>query len=191
LGGAYLRSFDQVREFYRLTGSSEGLSGELVNLAILDGVDAIYIARHEGAAPLRLSAGVGDRLPAALTAVGAALLGSLAPEDVARRFKGYRWPRLTERSTTSLAGLKRKLAADRGRGYALDQGESTPGVIGIGLPVPPARPGAQAWGLGVSLIVGPGAEDDLPEARIEALVAAMRAVASCLANPMMISSPAE
>ncbi|MDR3360313.1 MAG: IclR family transcriptional regulator [Bifidobacteriaceae bacterium] len=183
LGGAYLRGFDIVREFYRLTADSEVLARVLVNLAILVGTDAIYIGRHEGAAPLRVSAGVGDRLPAALTAVGGALLAELSPEEVDGLFRGYPFPRLTDRSTRDLPELRAKLAANRQRGHSIDLGESTPGVIGLGVAVPAAR-GGQAWAVGVSLIVGPGAEADLPEPRAGIVLEALRGLAERLGNPM-------
>ncbi|MDR1186205.1 MAG: IclR family transcriptional regulator [Bifidobacteriaceae bacterium] len=184
LGAAYLRSFDVVREFHRLTQDSEVLRGELVNLGLLAGTDALYLGRHEGTAPLRLSAGVGDRLPAALTALGGALLGQLSATDLAARFRSYSFPRLTERSTDGLAQLRAKLAADRDRGYALDLGESTPGVIGVGMPVPPARPGRDPWAVSVSLIVGSGRESEFPADRAATVVRALRDLARRLTNPM-------
>jgi DNA-binding IclR family transcriptional regulator len=68
-----LHSFDQVQEFYhKICSGSSVLSHEALQIAVLGSVDVLYLARH-GRAPLRLTATIGDRFPAALTAVGNAL----------------------------------------------------------------------------------------------------------------------
>jgi DNA-binding IclR family transcriptional regulator len=78
-----------------------------------------------------LSANVGDRYPASATAVGTALLSELPPARVAELY----WdPRelvaFTERSTTTLTQLQAKLERTREQGYALDDGEVHPSVVG-------------------------------------------------------------
>ena len=45
------------------------IQGELAQIAALDGTKVLYLGRHEGRAPLRLSATIGDRFPASITAV--------------------------------------------------------------------------------------------------------------------------
>ncbi|MGG7508688.1 IclR family transcriptional regulator [Plantibacter sp. YIM 135249] len=183
LGGAYLRSFDQVREFYRFIASSEFLSHEVVQIAMLDGTDVLYLARHEGRAPLRLSAGIGDRFPAAPTAVGNALLAHLAPEEVDRRFAdGDHFPVRTERSTTSLEHLQEKLALVRERGYAIDDGEVHPGVFGIARWIPPRASGAQPLAIGASLM-----EAALTPAVRAGIIAELAEAVSLLSNPMVLS----
>jgi DNA-binding IclR family transcriptional regulator len=78
LGGAYIARFNQIREFYSYCTSSPLLGHEVVQIAMLDGTDVLYLARHEGRAPMRLSASIGSRFPAAPTAVGNALLTTLS-----------------------------------------------------------------------------------------------------------------
>src|SRR5690606_9474981 len=70
LGGAYLAAFNEVDEFYQICDESPVLAKELAQLAVLDGMSVQYLARREGDSSLRLTARVGQRLPAALTAVG-------------------------------------------------------------------------------------------------------------------------
>lgn len=183
LGGSYLRSFDQVREFYRFIASSEFLSHEVVQIAMLDGTDVLYLARHEGRAPLRLSAGIGDRFPAAPTAVGNALLAHLDPAEVARRFAdGDHFPVRTERSTTSLEHLQEKLDLVRERGYAVDDGEVHPGVYGIARWIPPRASGAQPLAIGASLM---GAA--MTDAVREGIIAELGEAVVLLSNPMDLS----
>lgn len=182
LGGAYIASFDQVREFYRLCLESPTLGHELVQIAVLDGTEVLYLARHEGRAPLRLSASIGDRFPAASTAVGNALLSQLPPEEVARRFDSPRaFPQRTEKSTATLAQLQRKLELARERGYAIDDGEVHPGVYGIAMVIPPRASGEPALAVGASLIESP-VKDGLREAIVEEL----RNLIANLSNPLMV-----
>ena len=190
LGGAYLASFDQVREFYRVCTESPVLSHELVQIAVLDGVDVVYLARHEGRAPLRLTAGVGDRFPAAVTAVGNALLATLSDDEVRARFGTHPdLPHLTERSTTSIDGLLAKLRATRERGYSLDEGEVFPNVVGMAVAVPARLSGEKVLALGVSTLDSP-VRPILSEGRRARVLAALREAAEQLSNPMAPPLPA-
>lgn len=183
LGGSYLRSFDQVREFYRFIATSRFLANEVVQIAMLDGTDVLYLARHEGRAPLRVSAGIGDRFPAAPTAVGNALLAALPPAEVAALFAdGEHFPRRTERSTASLAELQSKLEGVRERGYAMDLGEVHQGVVGIARRIPPRASGGRALAIGASLM-----EADLTDAVREGIIAELADAAVLLGNPMVPS----
>ena len=64
LGGAYLASVDQVQEFYEACRQLPTGSEETVQLAILDGLEMTYLARHDGRQPVRLTSQIGRRLPA-------------------------------------------------------------------------------------------------------------------------------
>jgi IclR family transcriptional regulator, blcABC operon repressor len=180
LGGAYIASFDQVREFYRLCAESALLSHELVQIAVLDGTEVLYLARHEGRAPFRLAASIGDRFPAAPTAVGNALLSLLDPEEVAARFSTPEaFPRRTEKSTATLEQLQRKLAIVRKTGVAIDEGEVHPSVVGVAMVIPPRAGGEAPLAIGVSLV------DPTPEHRAE-VIDELRAVVGQLDNPLIV-----
>jgi DNA-binding IclR family transcriptional regulator len=184
LGGAYLAGFDQVREFYRICAGSPVLRHELVQIAVLDGIDVLYLARHEGRAPLRLNAGIGDRFPAALTAVGNALLAELPAGEVDARYgPAPAIPRLTDRSTRTLEALHAKLEATRARGYALDDGEVFPHLVGLALTVPARLSGEQTLAIGVSTIDLDVSRAPSEEHR-ETILAALRDAAEQLSNPM-------
>lgn len=153
LGGKYVASFDQVTQFYRVCATLPYLRAELVQVALLDGTEVMYLARHEGRAPLRLSASIGDRFPASVTAVGNALLAQLPPEEVARRFSDpATMPELTEKSVRTLPDLQAKLARVRERGFALDDGEVHPAVIGVATYVPPRASGRPPLAVGASVM---------------------------------------
>ncbi|QTX05867.1 IclR family transcriptional regulator [Agromyces archimandritae] len=156
-GGAYIDGFNEVREFYRFCSTAPLLSQEVAQIAMLDGTDVVYLARHEGTAPLRLTANIGDRLPAAPTAVGNALLAALPPEEIAVRFgTPGALPRRTEQSVASVVELLRKLAEVRERGYAVDENEVHPGISGIAVRIPPRTTAAPALAIGCSFITEGG-----------------------------------
>jgi len=54
---------------------------ETANLAVLDGIDVLYMAQFESMERLRMSEAVGTRQPAHSTALGKALLASLTEEE--------------------------------------------------------------------------------------------------------------
>ena len=181
LGGAYLASFDQVREFYKICSESPVLSHELVQLAVLDRTDVLYLARHEGRAPLRLSASIGDRYPASITAVGKALLARLSPAEVAIRFADPATrPRFTDLSETSLEGLQRDLAVTRERGWSLDEGQVHPLVVGIAMGIPPRASGEPAFSIGISMV-----DEARSGERRELVVTELRRAVERLSNPML------
>jgi DNA-binding IclR family transcriptional regulator len=183
LGGAFLRSFDQIREFYKICSESPVLSHELLQVAVLDGLDVLYLARHEGRAPLRLSATIGDRFAAAPTAIGNALLATLDPAVVAERYRDvHDWPRLTEKSVQTLGGLEAKLAATRERGYSIDDGDVFASVIGLAMPVPPRSSGDVPMAIGASMF----RSADSPAHR-EEVIAALHTAVARLANPMLVT----
>lgn len=185
LGGAYLRSFDVVREFYRQCAESPVLRYELLQLAVLDGTDVLYVARHEGRAPLRLSATIGDRFPASITAVGNILLAQLDPAVVADRYRDpSRFPQWTQKSVSTLADLQIKLDRARSLGYALDEGETNPAVTGLAVVVSPRTSAEDRFALGASLFMA-----DDPDERREQVLSELRRVAHALSNPMLIELP--
>ncbi|MGC3955978.1 MAG: IclR family transcriptional regulator [Propionicimonas sp.] len=182
LGGAYLRTFDIVREFYRLSSESTVLRHELLQLAVLDRTDVLYVARHEGRAPLRLSATIGDRFPASITAVGNILLAQLPPEVVADRYRdGRALAQWTPNSVSTLDGLLAKLEQTRQRGYAIDNRETNPAVVGIAVLVSPRTSAEERFALGASLFMA----DDI-DVRREKVVPELFRVAETLSNPMLI-----
>jgi DNA-binding IclR family transcriptional regulator len=179
LGGAFAAQFNQVREFYSVCESSPVLSSELVQVALLDGTDALYLARHEGSRSLRLGTPLGSRLPAGLSGTGRALLMSMTDDEVVELLGADAvFPALTERSATTMAGLLDALAAARRRGWALDAEESFRGIVGVAVPLEPWAPSDPPLALGVAIRA---AEADFE--RIERVGEALREAAQALTNP--------
>lgn len=179
LGGAFAAQFNQVREFYSVCEASPVLKSEIVQVAMLDGSDALYLARHEGSRSVRLGTPLGSRLPAALSATGRALLAAMADDEVTALLgEGAVFPALTERSTTTMAGLLTALQAARDRGWALDAEESFRGIIGVAVPLDGWTPSDPPLALGVAIRAAE-AEDE----RIERVGKALQKAAAALTNP--------
>lgn len=102
---------------------------ETTQLAVLRGTEVLYLARHDGAQPVRLSSNVGSRLPATTTAVGKAMLACLDNVAIQSLFAGAALPRLTDQSLRTIDDLLADLARTRDRGYSLDVEETLDGVV--------------------------------------------------------------
>lgn len=179
LGGAYASQFRQVREFYTVCEESPVLRGELVQVAILDGSEALYLARHEGSSRARMGTPLGSRLPASLTAAGRALLMRMEDAEVSALLAPLEpFPALTPASTTDVEGLLVRLRQARERGWSMDEEESYPGIVGVGVSVEGWAPGDPALALGVGVPV----QEATPE-RIERVAEGLRAAAAALTNP--------
>lgn len=185
LAGSYLSSFNQVSEFYQLCLDSPLLRNEIVQMAILDGTDVFYIAKHVGCTSLRYSAETGDRLPAALTALGNVLLAQLDDAYLTMLYKNNLvMPRFTNKSVSSFNELQRKIEDTRQRGYALDRGEVFPNVTGVAVAIPAWRPGGDNLAIGVSMIdIDPMTEQNQPH-RV-AILEALNVIADKLSNPLL------
>lgn len=181
LGGRYLSGLDQVQVFADGCRRSEHLCRETARLAVLDGIHVVYLARYDGTQSLRLTADVGDRLPASVTATGKAVLATLSRAEVERRYGGTAsLPVLTDRSIPTVDQLIDDLAVTRARGYATDDEESTPGVACVSVPVSPG------WDSPAELAVSA----TVLKARLTgqlrtALVTELSAIAAQLAGPSM------
>ncbi|MDF2046391.1 IclR family transcriptional regulator [Microbacterium sp. Kw_RZR3] len=183
LGGAFAAQFNQVREFYAVCETSPALSSELVQVAVLDDADALYLARYEGSRSVRLGTPLGSRLPAALSATGRALLMTRSDDDVrALLTRGRPLPKLTEHSTVDVEGVIAKLAAARERGWSVDEEESFRGIVGVAVPLEGWAPGDPQLALGVGIPVA----DATPE-RVARVGAALREAAKALTNPFSAS----
>ncbi|MFI6677427.1 IclR family transcriptional regulator [Kribbella sp. NPDC050470] len=180
LAGAYLAGFDEVRSFYELCSRTVSLRDHVVQIALLDGTDVLYLARYEGRSRFRLAANIGERFPAALTATGQALLAVLPPAEVTRRFRGVEIPHMTDASLSGVAALQARLAKARADGYAFDDEGVHPGVIGMAVRLTPRQAGGPMLSLGVTVL-----KNLATESMREKLLGELKSVAAALSNPLI------
>jgi DNA-binding IclR family transcriptional regulator len=109
---------------------------ETMHLAVLDGVQAVYVEKLEPtSAPKIEITRAGARLPAQCSGVGKILLAHSEWEYVAERLEDQGMPALTPNSITTLEVLAEELEWVRERGYAYDHEEILIGLCCVGAPV--------------------------------------------------------
>jgi IclR family KDG regulon transcriptional repressor len=107
-------------------------TGETVHVAILDGMEVVYIERRESLRTLRHMVDyVGHRNFAHCTASGKVLLAALPEAELDRLLAGGQLPVRTPLSISDPARLREELAAVRERGYAENVGESTADMASV------------------------------------------------------------
>ena len=108
---------------------------ETIALAVLDGVESIYIALEETSQPVRLATHVGSTTPAFASASGRVVLASHSEEAVAAMFGGKLLLTPTGRRLNGVAELQSILAEVRERGYAENVEETAEGLYAVSVPV--------------------------------------------------------
>jgi DNA-binding IclR family transcriptional regulator len=185
LGGAYLAAVDLVQEFYDASRELPTASDETIQLAVLDGLEMTYLARHDGRQQVRLTSGIGRRLPATVTATGKAALATLDDRELDRRLDGVTTlPVFTAHSIESVDALRAEIAEVRERGHAIDNEETVEGVVCLGIAIPARRPGEGPYAASVTLLKARATAD-----RVHALVGDLHALTARLSDPMRAGGP--
>ncbi|QCG89420.1 IclR family transcriptional regulator [Azospirillum sp. TSH100] len=110
-------------------------SSEIVNLAVEENGEALYLARVGGPRAAQVAVPQTDRTLLHCSAVGKALLAGM-PETKVQTIVTQRGMRQFTRSTlSSLPALYRDLTLVRTRGYALDQEERVSGLRCVAAPI--------------------------------------------------------
>lgn len=110
--------------------------GESAHLAVLHGTDVLYLVEERAPRRPSLVTDVGVRLPAHLTASGRALLSALPPNQLRALYPDKTsFPQRDGRGPQSYRELKVLLAQAQHDGYAVEDGEITPGLASIGVVV--------------------------------------------------------
>lgn len=130
-------------------------TGETAELMALQGGNVCFVDGIESIAPLRVTARIGDLMPAHCAAGGKVLLAEMSNRDLDELYADGLPPWPTAQ-VTELDQLKRQLRTVRRNGYATNLEETEQGVCGIGVPVLDAADHAVA-----SLVVA------VPSARFE------------------------
>lgn len=132
------------------------LTRQHVQLAVMDGSDALLIEKISAAHAIDTIGRVGGRLPLHASAVGKTLLAS-SPADVQSRILGRSLVAYTPLTLTSARGLRRELAETRRRGFALATEEMSLGAVSCAAPIiGPAHEVVAAVSVVMSADDGPG-----------------------------------
>lgn len=107
---------------------------ETVHLAVLDGDEAVYVAKLEGLRPVQVVSSIGDRCPACCVSTGKVLL-AYAGSDYVERMVVPNLVRYTVHSHGTLESLSKELARVREKGCAVNRGEWRTELSGVAAPV--------------------------------------------------------
>lgn len=108
---------------------------ESIALAILDGVESLFVALEETSQPVRLVTHVGAKTPAFASASGRVVLASRPPAEVAAMFGGRPLVTPTGRRLNGVAELQSMLDEVRERGYAENWEDTADGLFAASVPV--------------------------------------------------------
>jgi IclR family KDG regulon transcriptional repressor len=110
-------------------------TGEMVHVAVLDGLEVIYVERLESYHLLPVFRQVGHRLPAHWTSSGKILLASLPRDELVRRLSGATLEVRTDHTIHDHDLLLAELERCAARGWASNIEEGHVGVTSVGAPL--------------------------------------------------------
>lgn len=108
---------------------------ETVQLATLEGFEAVYLEIAESPRPMKLTSRIGARLPAHTTGLGKTLLAFLDDDEVLARLGTRTLEALTEHTITTPEALLDALRVIRQRGYGTDDEEFAIGLRCVAMPI--------------------------------------------------------
>ncbi|HSA51660.1 MAG TPA: IclR family transcriptional regulator [Yinghuangia sp.] len=132
VGSGYARQEPLQRIARRPLAALVDAVGQSAHLAVLHGRDVLYVLEERAPGRPPLVTDVGVRLPAHLTASGRAILAALAPTQVRALYPDR--AAFVDRhgvGPTSPGALRALLVETRQRGYAMEDGEVTPGFASV------------------------------------------------------------
>jgi IclR family acetate operon transcriptional repressor len=103
-------------------------AGKTVNFGVLHEDSVVFLAHVEHASSQRATARPGGRSPLHCSGIGKSLLAAMPEGRVRKLMARCGMTPVTARSITDPDALCEALRAIRGRGYALDDQENTPGL---------------------------------------------------------------
>jgi DNA-binding IclR family transcriptional regulator len=134
-GQTYIQTFDLPSIAQPFVEAVRDALGETVQLAILDGIENVYIAKVNSDQRLEVRSRVGSRYPAYATGLGKVLLAGLSDAEIRYRFEGVTLEAFTDRTITELDKLLEIIREIRSTGYGNDDGEYTSNVVCVAVPI--------------------------------------------------------
>ena len=135
LASAYLASNQINTVMQPLMDEVASKAKEVCSLAILDGEEAVFIARSSPARVFSTGLDVGYRLPAFCTSVGRVLLGRLANDELTKTVDGMKLAAQTQSTLVDKSAVIATIIADRIKGYSLVDQEAEEGFRSISVPI--------------------------------------------------------
>ena len=105
-----------------------------ITLGVLDGASVLFIERVDGLERVKVTVDIGSRVPAHSSAAGKALLAGLSDAEVMRRLKSIEVEPLISKPV-NIKNVLASLTKVRQSGFAVNDEESTKGLIAVAVPI--------------------------------------------------------
>ncbi|MDT8397792.1 MAG: IclR family transcriptional regulator C-terminal domain-containing protein [Pseudomonadales bacterium] len=135
LGSAFLESMDVEETFRPTLQELSDKTGDTTSLAVLTDYDIMFLVYVSTVHTIHHYVGVGQRIPAYITAMGRALLAFRPKDELDNFMQELDLKIYTEKTIPSKARLKQVLKQVNKLGYACAQGEMDPNIISLAVPV--------------------------------------------------------
>ena len=135
LASAYLASNQISVVMQPLMDDVSSKAREVCSLAILDGDDAVFVARSSPARVFSAGIDIGYRLPSFCTSVGRVLLGRLSNDELTAKIAAMELKPQTPDTITDRSVVTATIIADRNKGYSLVDREAEDGFRSISVPI--------------------------------------------------------
>jgi IclR family transcriptional regulator, pca regulon regulatory protein len=108
---------------------------ETAYMSVLDGMDVIYLARQGPARSTSTGYGIGERLPAALTAAGLVMLSHLSDEEQTQWIEQYEIKNFTSKTISDKTLLALEIKQPKLQGWAISESQVDINFRGIAVPL--------------------------------------------------------
>jgi IclR family acetate operon transcriptional repressor len=163
VGSSFLSSRDFVAQSHPYMRRLMDQSGETVNLAILDGTEAVFVDQVQCREMMRTIVKLGSRAPLHASGVGKAIFASLPDDQIDAILKVRGLPRITGNTITTPETMWASVRVIRQRGWSFDDEEHAIGTRCVAAPIYDEH----AETLGAISLAGPSSR--LPDERIKQL----------------------
>ncbi|HEU0199305.1 MAG TPA: IclR family transcriptional regulator C-terminal domain-containing protein [Burkholderiaceae bacterium] len=135
LGQSYLLSARLPRLAQPFLQRLATASEETASLAVLDGHEVIYLARHGATRLMTAGFALGARLPAHVVSVGHVILAALPDDELDAWIAGHQFSAFTQFTDRDPAHFRADIVRSREQGYAITDQQLELGWRGIAVPL--------------------------------------------------------
>ena len=122
-----------------LVGEIAAETGETTAICAPAGTQAIFLHVVESEAPIRYFAGVGHRLPIQASSSGRSILGQYTAAERQALYRKISFERYSPTTPVGIEAVEAELRRSAARGYHLSNGDYSPDLIGVAMPLPIRR----------------------------------------------------
>jgi IclR family transcriptional regulator, pca regulon regulatory protein len=135
LGHSYLSSMPLASAARPVLEHLSRMLHESCSIAMLDGLEIIYVARESVTRIMSIDLGVGSRLPAFCTSMGRVLLANLPAAELEAVLQKVEFTQYTERTVKSVEKLRQMLNMAKRDGYSIVDQELELGLRSLAVPI--------------------------------------------------------